>query len=87
MKALTTIHKTLSFMRGTFEIRQSKLFAQKISNQFRNTKQESFGTKSFRFCGPKIWNSIAYHIKSTENLKYFKIVIKSLYSLSEIVLV
>ena len=37
----------------------------------------SFGTKSLRFYGPKIWNSLPYHIKSAENLLCFKNLIKS----------
>ena len=37
----------------------------------------SFGTKSLRFYGPKIWNSLPYHIKSAENLLAFKNLIKS----------
>ena len=30
------------------------------------------GTKSLRYLGPKIWNSLVYHIKSSENLSIFK---------------
>ena len=37
----------------------------------------SFGTKSLRFYGPKIWNSLLYHIKSAEKLLCFKNLIKS----------
>ena len=38
--------------------------------------QVSFGGKSLRYYGPKIWNSLSFHIKSSENLevyyKYYK---------------
>ena len=38
--------------------------------------QVSFGGKSLRYHGPKIWNSLSFHIKSSENLeayyKYYK---------------
>ena len=39
--------------------------------------QVSFGNKSIRSFGPKIWNSLPPHIKSCENLETFKRVIKS----------
>ena len=32
----------------------------------------SFGNKSIRSFGPKIWNSLPPHIKSCENLEIFK---------------
>ena len=34
--------------------------------------QVSFVDKSFRYYGPKIWNSFPFHIKSSENLEAFK---------------
>ena len=37
----------------------------------------SFGNKSIRCFGPKIWNSPLPHIKSCENLETFKRVIKT----------
>ena len=39
--------------------------------------QVSFGKKSIRSFGPKIWNSLPPHIKSCENLETFKRVIKN----------
>ena len=39
--------------------------------------QVSFGDKSLRYNGPKIWNSLPFHIKSTENLEAFKNIIKN----------
>ena len=33
--------------------------------------QVSFGGKSLRYYGPKIWNSLSFHIKSSENLEAF----------------
>ena len=32
----------------------------------------SFGDKSLRYYGSKIWNSLPFHIKSSENLEAFK---------------
>ena len=40
------------------------------------TNQTNFGTNSLRFLGPKIWNSLPGHLKSSENLKCFKKMIK-----------
>ena len=39
--------------------------------------QVSCGDKSLRYYGPKIWNSILFHIKTSENLKTFKGIIKN----------
>ena len=39
--------------------------------------QVSFGNKSIRFFGRKIWNSLQPQIKSCENLETFKRVIKN----------
>ena len=38
--------------------------------------QISYGKKSLRIFGPKLWNSLSYHIKSSENLESFKRIIK-----------
>ena len=38
--------------------------------------QVSYGKKSLRTFGPKLWNSLPYHIKSSENLESFKRTIK-----------
>ena len=38
--------------------------------------QVSFGGKSLRYCRPKIWNSLFFHIKSSENLDAFINIIK-----------
>ena len=33
--------------------------------------------KSLRYYGPKIWNSLPFHVKTSENLKTFKDIIKN----------
>ena len=38
--------------------------------------QVSYGKKSLRTFGPKLLNSLPYHIKSSENLEFFKRTIK-----------
>ena len=42
-----------------------------------NSNQTNFGTNSLRSLGPKIWNSLPAHLKSTKNLKCFKKMIKN----------
>ena len=39
--------------------------------------QVSFGDKSLRYFGPKMWNSLPFHIKSYENLEAFGNIIKN----------
>ena len=39
--------------------------------------QVSFGGKSLRYYGPKIWNSLSFHIKSSEKLEAFINIIKN----------
>ena len=64
------IYKTLndlspSFMRENFETRKTKRAIRKrykINLQIPRVNQASFGTKSLRFYGPKIWNSLQYHL-------------------------
>ena len=38
--------------------------------------QVTYGKKSLRTFAPKLWHSLPYHIKSTENLESFKRTIK-----------
>ena len=38
--------------------------------------QITFGTKSLKFYGPKIWNALSVSIKTAENLNAFKDLIK-----------
>ena len=62
-----------SFMREVFETRKTKRAVRgryKINLEIPRVNQTSFGTKSLRFCGPKIWNSLPYHIKSAVNLLF-----------------
>ena len=68
------------FMREIFGTRKTKRAVReryKINLEIPRVNQELFGTKSLRFYGPKIWNSLPYHIKSAKNLLCFKNVIKS----------
>ena len=69
-----------SSMREIFETCKTKRAVReryKINLEIPIVNQASFGTKSLRFYGTKIWNSLPYHIKSAENLLGFKNLIKS----------
>ena len=49
----------------------------KLNLQIPKTNQVRFGTKIFRGLGPKIWNTLPYHIKTSENIEIFKKTIKN----------
>ena len=46
-----------------------------VRNQYKlnlnvpKVNQVRFVEKSLRYCGPKIWNSLPFHVKTSENLK------------------
>ena len=47
----------------------------KLKLQIPKPNQATFGTRSLRSYGPKIWNALPYHIKTLDNLS-FKSIIK-----------
>ena len=49
----------------------------KLNLEIPKSNQVRFGTKSLRYLGPKVWNSLPYHIKSSGNLTIFKTLIKN----------
>ena len=67
------------FMRDLFKLRftnrpvREKYKMNMIIPEF---NQVFYGRKSLRTFDPKLWNSLPYHIKSSENLESFKITIK-----------
>ena len=78
------IYKTINnlnpeFMRDLFSLREtSRLIREKymLNLSIPVHNQVTFGSKSLRVFGPKVWNSLPYHIKSSENLESFKMIIK-----------
>ena len=78
------IYKTLnnpnpSFMKEIFELRLSSRPVReqcKLNLNIPRKRQVNFGTKSLESLGPEIWKNLPYHIKSAENLKLFKNLIK-----------
>ena len=76
----TEIYKTInninsSFMKQIFQRRET---SRTVRNQYKlnlslpKVNQISYGEKSLRYYGPKIWNSFPFHVKTSENLKTFK---------------
>ena len=79
------IFKTLNninpaFMNEMFELSKTN---RAVRNQYKLNlevpiiNQVTFGAKSIRYLGPKIWNSLPFHIKSSENYTTFRKVIKN----------
>ena len=48
----------------------------KLNLEIPKTNQATFGTRSLRSYGPKIWNGLPYHIKTSDNLNSFITIIK-----------
>ena len=78
------LYKTINklnpdFMRDLFKLQftnrpvREKYNVNMIIAEF---NQVSYGKKSLRFFGPKLWNSLPYDIKSFENRESFKRTIK-----------
>ena len=81
-RALRLLYNNLnhSFMKQIFELRKTH---RNVCEKYRlnlnipNYNQVTFGKKSLRIFGPKIWNTLPYHIKYSQNLETFKTVIKN----------
>ena len=70
---------TPSFIKDIFKLRMSNRPTQKKNNlnlEIPKSNQVRFGTKSLIYLGPKVWKSLPYNVKSSENLTIFKTLIK-----------
>ena len=72
------IYKTLnklnpSYMNDIFKLRNTDRLTREKSLK---PNQATLGTRSLRSYGPKIWNALPYHIKTSDNLNSFKTIIK-----------
>ena len=78
------IYRTLnylnpSFMKEIFEKRNKNRVTHdryKLNLNIPRINQVTFGTKSLKFYGPKIWNNLPVNIKTAESLNAFKDFIK-----------
>ena len=69
-----------SFMKQTFELRETNRNVRekhRLNLNISNYNQVTFSKKCLRIFGPKILNSLPYHIKSSKNIESFKTVIKN----------
>ena len=67
------------FMKKLFKVRKTNREQReqyKLNLEIPKSNQISFGTKSQRIEGPKVWNALPFHIKFKKNLQAFKYVIK-----------
>ena len=79
------IYKRINNINPSFtkQISQLRETNRTVRNQYKlnlsvpKVNQVSYGEKSLRFYGPKIWNSLPLHVKTSENLKTFKDIIKT----------
>ena len=77
-KTLNSINP--NFMNDIFELKKTN---RAVRNQYKLNleipiiNQVTFGAKSIRHLGPKIWNTLSFHIKSSESLTTFKRIIKN----------
>ena len=69
-----------SFLKDIFQLRMANRQTRekyKLNLEIPKSNQVRFGTKSLRLFDPKVWNSLPYHIKSSENLTIFKTLMKN----------
>ena len=66
-------------MSDIFKLRNTERLTRekyKLNLEIPKLNQTTFGTKSLRSYGPKIWNALTYHVKTSDNLNSFKSIIK-----------
>ena len=64
--------KIFDFSESTRSLREQYTLNLKVHRH----NQVNFGERSLKTLGPKVWNSLPYHIKASENLITFKKLIK-----------
>ena len=76
-----TINKlNLEFMKNIFKVKENKRLVREQYKLYLETpewNQVSFGAKSLKVYGPNVWNSLPFHIKTSENLIQFKSLVKN----------
>ena len=67
-------------MNNIFEVKENKRVVReqyKLNLETPEWNQVTFGAKSSKVYGSKVWNSLPSHIKTSENLIQFKILMKN----------
>ena len=62
-------------MKQIFQLRETNRTVRnhyKLNLSVPKVNQVSYGEKRLRFYGPKIWNSLPFHVKTSKNLKTFE---------------
>ena len=68
------------FMNNIFKVKENKRLVReqyKLNLETPKWNQVTFGAKSLKVYGPKVWNSLPFHIKTSKNLIQFKSLIKN----------
>ena len=79
------IYKTINklnpeFLNNIFEVKENKRLVSeqyKLNLETSEWNQVTFGAKSLKVYRPKVWNNLSFHIKTSENLNQFKVLIKN----------
>ena len=79
------IYKTINklnpeFMNNIFKVKENKRVVReqyKLNLETPEWNQVTFGAKSLKVYGSKVWNSLPSHIKTSENLIQFKSLMKN----------
>ena len=77
-KTLNNLNPT--FMKEIFKLKETERLVRekyKLNLEVPKWNQVTFGERSLKVFGPRIWNSLPFHIKSAENLSLFKSLIKN----------
>ena len=67
-------------MKQIFQLRETNKTVRnqcKLNLSVPKVNQVSYGEKSLRYHGSTIWNSLPFHVKTSENLKTFKDIVKN----------
>ena len=68
------------FMKEMFKLRETNRLVREqymMNLDFPKFHQVTLGNKSLRILGAIIWNTLPFHVKSTEDLESFKAAIKN----------
>ena len=68
------------FMNNIFKVKENKRLVReqyKLNLETPEWNQVTFVTKILKVYGPKVWNSLPFHIKTSKNLIQFKSLIKN----------
>ena len=74
------IYQTTNNLNPEFKVKENKRVVRKqyrLNLETSESNQVNFGAKSLKVHGSKVSNSLSFHIKTSENLIQFKILMKN----------